>query len=158
MLVVTDDELMETLLQDFAPLFCELQGLPPPRHHLHQIHMLLGTTPVVVQSYHYTHDQKAELEQQCDAMLRNCVICASSSAFSTHVLLIKKSDGSWRFCVDCWALNDHTVKDKFPIPVVEELLDELRGARFFSKLDLCSGYHQVRMDLADIVKTAFRTH
>jgi hypothetical protein len=155
---VTDGELMEAQLQEFAPLFSKPKGLPPPRSCSHQIHLLQGTAPVVVRPYHYTYNQKAELEWQCDTMLQNGVIHPSSSAFSAPDLLIKKADGSWRFCVDYRAMNDRPVKDKFPIPVVEELLDELRGAWFFSKIDLRSGYPQVRMDTADIEKTSFCTH
>jgi hypothetical protein len=142
-LLATDGKLMEALLQDFAPLFHEPTGLPPPRSHAHQIHLLPGTAPVVMRPYRYTYDQKVELERQCDTMLQNGVIRPSSSAFSAPVLLVKKIDGSWRFCIDYRALNDHTVKDKFSIPIVEELLDEPRGARFFSKINLRSRYHQV---------------
>jgi len=153
-----EPQLLDTLLHSFDDVFAEPQGLPPARTCDHHIHLLPNTPSVAVRPYQYPQLQKDELEKQCATMLQQGIIRPSMSAFSASVLLVKKHDGSWRFCVDYRALNQHTVKDKFPIPVVEELLDELKGASFFTKLDLRSGYHQVQMNAADIEKTTFRTY
>jgi hypothetical protein len=157
-LMAADADLLEDLLSTFSSLFTEPAGLPLQWDRYHEIRLLPGTLPVAVRPYRYAYIQKQELEWQCMTMLQTGIIRSSMSSFSAPVLLVKKSDGSWRFYVDYRALNAATIKDKFSIPVVEELLDELRGASFFTKLDLRSGYHQVLMHPDDIVKTAFCTH
>jgi hypothetical protein len=154
-LAATSVDVMEGLLLQFADIFTEPAGLPPVRQRSHRIRLLPGIEAVAVRPYRYAYAQK-ELERQCTNMLRLGVIRPCESAFSAPVLLVKKH--SWRFFVDYRALNDRTIKDKFPIPVVEELWNELRGALFFTKLDLRSSYHQVLMHPDDVEKTAFRTH
>jgi hypothetical protein len=86
------------------------------------------------------------------------LITHSHSPFASHVLLVKKKDGNWRFCVDYRKLNAMTVKNRFPLPIVEEILDELAGSKFFTKLDMRSGYHQISMLPNDEYNTAFKTH
>jgi hypothetical protein len=154
----TADNVLQCLLDEFADVFATPTSLPPSQPVDHRIHLLLGTDPIVVQPYRYPQLLKDEIEHQCSAMLAQGLIYPSTSPFSASVLLVKKKDGTWQFCVDYRALNAKTVKDKFPIPVVEELLDELNGACYFTKLDLRSGYHQVRMHPEDVAKTVFRTH
>jgi hypothetical protein len=141
----TDDTLIDGLLHAFADVFTEPSGLPPARDRKHHIVLKPGSSPVAVRPYRYPAAHKDELERQCAAMIDQGIVHRSDSAFSSPVILVKKLDRSWRFCVDYRALNALTVKDAFPIPIVDELLDELHGARLFTELDLRSGYHQVRM-------------
>jgi hypothetical protein len=117
------------------------------------IHLLPWMPPVVVPQLF-----KDKVEHQCNIMLAQGVIRPSTSPFSTPLLLVNTANGTWRFCADFRTLDNKTVKEKFLILIVDELLDELCVAQFFSRIDLRNGYHQVRMHLEDIEKIDFRTH
>lgn len=125
----SEKDLLECLLNTYSDMFAAPKVLPPAHACNHRIHLKTAAEPVAVRPYRYPQIQKDELETQCEIMLQHGLIQLSTSPFSAPVLLVKKLDDTWRFCVDYWALNAVTIKDKFPIPVVEELLDELHGAR-----------------------------
>lgn len=124
-------------------MFDEPTGLPPSRVFDHSIPLLSGAQLVNLRPYRYNPAQKDEIERQVVDMLCQGVIQSSSSPFSSPVLLVQKKDGTWRFCIDYRYLNVITVKNRYPLPIIDELLDELDRACRFSKLDLQSGYHQI---------------
>lgn len=124
----------------------------------HAITLQEGTTPINYRPYRYSFLQKNEIERLLHEMLETRVIQPSISPYFSPMMLVKKKDGGWRFCVDYRALNKVTIPDRYPVLVIEELLDVLKGARVFSKLDLKSGFHQIRVKSCDVEKTAFKTH
>lgn len=125
---------VQQLLQGYQELLNEPIGLLPRQIHDHRIPLLLERGPVAVRPYRYPYFQKNEIEKIVKDLIAAGIICPSTSPYSSSILLVKKHDGSWRMCVDYRALNQITVKDKFPILVIDELLDELAGAQFFYKI------------------------
>ncbi|XP_019264304.1 PREDICTED: uncharacterized protein LOC109241930 [Nicotiana attenuata] len=150
---------MQPLIEEYHQLFTDPKGLPPSRGPFdHKIPLQAGCNPVNLRPYRYSSSQKDIIERLVQDMLDQGIVQPSSSPYASPVVLVGKKDGSWRLCVDYRGLNKATIKDKFPIPIIEELLDELGGSQVYSKIDLRSGYHQIRMTTEDIAKTAFRTH
>jgi hypothetical protein len=149
---------VQMLLDQFSVLFEEPDSLPPSRACDHEIPLIPGARPVNIRPYRYPPALKTEIERQVAEMLDKGIIQPSTSLFSSPVLLVKKKDSSYRFCVDFRHLNALTLKSKFPVPVFDQLMDELGKASWFSKLDLRSGFHQILLKPGEEFKTAFQTH
>ena len=126
-------------------MFADLVRLPPKRFRDHGIPLKDETQVVKSQPYRYSSVQKDEIERLVEKMKNGGIIRDSTSLFAFPVVLVKKKDDTWRLCIDYRQLNKLTIKDIFHIPLVEELLDELVGAYWFTKLDLRASYHQIRM-------------
>src|SRR3954466_1707421 len=146
-------------MKEFADVFLtELPNqLPPQRKIDHSIDLIPGAEPPSRPTYRLLYVEMNELKKQLSDLLEKGFIRPSISPFGAPVLFVYKKEGSLRLCVDYCALNKITIKNRYPLPRIEELMDRLAGAKYFSKIDLYSGYHQIRIKEEDISKTAFRT-
>lgn len=133
-------------------------GQPPNRGFEHTNKLEPGIQAVITTPYRHPKAYKDEIEKAIQELLALGHIKPSSSPFASSVVLVKKKDGTLRMCIDYRALNKKTLKNRYPIPRIDELMDELRGANYFSKIDLRFGYHQIRVRDQDIPKIAFWCH
>ncbi|GKD06118.1 putative reverse transcriptase domain-containing protein [Tanacetum coccineum] len=135
----------------------DLPGLPPARPVEFQIDLIPGAAPVARAPYRLAPSEMKELSEQLQELSDKGFIRPSSSPWGAPVLFVKKKDGSFRMCIDYRELNKLTVKNRYPLPRIDDLFDQLQGSSIYSKIDLRSGYHQLRVREQDVPKTAFRT-
>ncbi|GKE69077.1 putative nucleotidyltransferase, ribonuclease H [Tanacetum coccineum] len=145
-----------SVVREYVDVFPkDLPGLPPLRQVECRIDLVAGATPVARSPYHLAPSEMQELSSQLPELQDKGG--PSHSPWGAPVLFVKKKDGSFQMCIDYRELNKLTVKNRYPLPRIDDLFDQLQGARYFSKIDLRSGYHQLRVHEEDIPKTAFRT-
>jgi hypothetical protein len=143
---------------EYANVFLdELPGMPPDRDIEFAIELQPGTTPISKRPYRMPPAELAELKKQLQELLDKGFILPSTSPWGCLALFVKKKDESLRLCIDYRPLNAVTIKNKYPLPRIDVLFDQLVGAKVFSKIDLRSGYHQIKIRASDISKTAFST-
>ena len=147
------------LISEFSDVFPDdLPRQPPPHRDVdHQIELIPGSSPPSQPTYPLSYAEMDELKKTLADLGTHGFARPSKSPFGAPVLFVKKKDGSMRMCVDYRALNKITIKNRYPLPRIDELLDRVQGSKVFSKIDLRSGYHQIRIAEKDIPKTAFRT-
>ena len=146
------------VVNEFMDVFPdELPGVPVDREIDFTIELLPGTSPISITPYRMSPAELKELKEQLQELLDKGFIRPSVSPWGAPVLFVKKKDGTMRLCIDYRQLNKVTVKNRYPLPRIDDLFDQLHGARIFSKIDLRSGYHQLKVKEVDISKTAFRT-
>jgi hypothetical protein len=135
----------------------ELPGMPPDRDIEFSIELLPGTAPISKRTYKMDVKDLVELKKQIEELLEKGFIRPSSSPWGALVLFVSKKDGSRRMCVDYRSLNEVTIKNKYPLPRIEDLFDQIKGAKIFTKIDPRSGYHQLKIREEDVPKTTFTT-
>ena len=135
----------------------ELPGLPPQRVVDFSIELHPGTSPISMTPHRMTPVELQELRVQLQELLDKGFIRPSTSPWGALVLFAKKKDRTLRLCIDYRKLNRVTIKNRYPLPRIDDLFDQLRGARVYSKIYLCTSYHQLRVRETDVPKTAFRT-
>ena len=148
-----------SLLQEFEDVFQEEvpSGLPPIRGIEHQIDFIPRAVILNRATYRSNPEETKELQRQFEELMSKGYVRESMSPCALLVLLVPKKDGMWRMCIDCRAVNNITVKYRHPIPRLDDMLDELHRSCIFSKINLKSGYHQIRMKEGDEWKTGFKT-
>ena len=146
------------IVDDYADcLPVKIEGLPPLRELNHEIHLVEGHKNVSRPPFRISQGLRKELDDQINKLLTEGKIRHSTSPFSSPVLFVKKKNGSWRMCIDYRALNQITIRNNHPLPRIDDLLAELSGCKYFSKIDLQSGFHQIRIEPGSEWKSAFST-